>query len=153
MTSFTPRIPGGAGGQFNLPGPFTDMLMGYSKNQKPAKEFLRWIHSKPVFDKWFTSQQGYTGGATKMWENHPVWNVDPVLAPFKTLPGHRPAGRLCRAARPQGRRGADQVHHRRHVREGDPGHAGRGRRQMGARRGDEGVRMKSADRGNSASAG
>ena len=34
-------IPGGAGGQFNLPGPFTDMLMGYSKNQDAAKKFLR----------------------------------------------------------------------------------------------------------------
>ena len=33
-------IPGGAGGQFNLPGPFTDMLMGYSKNQDAAKKFL-----------------------------------------------------------------------------------------------------------------
>ena len=41
------------------------MLMGYSKNQKAAKDFLRWIHSKPVFDQWFTSQQGYTCGATK----------------------------------------------------------------------------------------
>jgi hypothetical protein len=30
-------------GQFNLPGPYTDMVMGYSKNQKPAKHFLRWI--------------------------------------------------------------------------------------------------------------
>ena len=46
----------------------THMLMGYSKNQKPAKDFLRWIHSKPVFDQWFTSQQGYTCGATKEWE-------------------------------------------------------------------------------------
>ena len=52
-------IPGGAGGQFNLPGPFTDMLMGYSKNQDAAKKFLRWMHSKPVFEQWFISQQGY----------------------------------------------------------------------------------------------
>jgi hypothetical protein len=21
-----------------------------------------------------------------VWENHPVWNVDPILAPFKMLP-------------------------------------------------------------------
>src|SRR4029077_16002139 len=33
------KIPGGPGGQFNLPGPFTDMLMKYSQNQKPAKDF------------------------------------------------------------------------------------------------------------------
>jgi multiple sugar transport system substrate-binding protein len=54
------RIPKGPGGQFNLPGPFTDMLMSYSKNQKAAKDFLRWMHSKPVFAEWFTSQQGYS---------------------------------------------------------------------------------------------
>ena len=75
----TPRIPKGPGGQFNLPGTFTDMLMGYSKNQKAAKDFLRWMHSKAVFDEWFTSQQGYTCGATRMWEKHKVWDADPVL--------------------------------------------------------------------------
>ena len=56
----TRRIPRSRGGQFSLPRPFTDMLMGYSKNQKAAKDFLRWIHSKPIFDQWFASQQGYT---------------------------------------------------------------------------------------------
>src|SRR6202043_253085 len=57
---FHTRLPRGTGGQFALPGPFTDLLMGYSKNQKAAKDFLRWVHSKPVFEQWFTSQQGYT---------------------------------------------------------------------------------------------
>src|SRR5258707_1479052 len=52
------KIPKGPGGQFNLPGPFTDMLMGYSKNQKAAKDFLRWAHSKPIYDQGFVSQQG-----------------------------------------------------------------------------------------------
>src|SRR5712671_1368034 len=80
------RIPKGSGGQFALGGGFTDMLMSYSKNQKPAKDFLRWIHSKPVFGQWFTSQQGYTSGATLEWEEDPVWSVDPVLRPFKDLP-------------------------------------------------------------------
>jgi len=79
-------IPKGAGGHFNLPGPFTDMLMGYSKNQDSAKKFLRWIHTKPVFEQWFTSQQGYTDGATKDYEDDPVWKVDPVLEPFKFIP-------------------------------------------------------------------
>ena len=80
------RIPKGPGGQFALGGGFTDMLMGYSKNQKPAKDFLRWVHTKPVFEEWFTSQQGYTSGATMGWEEDPVWDVDPVLRPFKDLP-------------------------------------------------------------------
>jgi ABC-type glycerol-3-phosphate transport system substrate-binding protein len=100
------KIPGGAGGQFNLPGPFTDMLMGYSKNQKPAKDFLRWIHSKPVFDEWFTSQQGYTDGATKVWEDHPVWQADPVLTPFKDVPA---GGRLAGYAGPPNRNAAEVI--------------------------------------------
>jgi multiple sugar transport system substrate-binding protein len=60
--------------------------MKYSKNQDAAKKFLRWASSKEVFEKWFVSQQGYTSGATKVWEDHPVWNIDPVLAPFKQIP-------------------------------------------------------------------
>jgi multiple sugar transport system substrate-binding protein len=79
-------IPGGAGGQFNLPGPMIDMLMGYSTNKDSAKKFMAWIRSKPVYEQWFTSQQGYQCGPTKMWEDDPVWNVDPVLAPFKKIP-------------------------------------------------------------------
>jgi multiple sugar transport system substrate-binding protein len=97
-------IPGGAGGTFNLPGPFTNMLMKYSKNQDAAKKFMIWIASKQIFDKWFTSQQGYTAGATKMWEDHPVWNLDPVLAPFKKIPV---TGRLLGYAGPPNQKAAE----------------------------------------------
>ena len=99
-------IPKGPGGQFNLPGPFTDILMGYSKNQKAAKDFLRWIHSKPVFAEWFTSQQGYTTGATSEWEKNKVWEVDPVLLPFRDIP---PFGRLPGYAGPPNRKAAEVV--------------------------------------------
>ena len=97
-------IPGGAGGVFNLPGPFTDMLMGYSKNQDAAKKFLRWAHTKPVFELWFTSQQGYTAGATKDYEDDPVWKIDPVLEPFKKIPS---TGRLQGFAGPPNQKAAE----------------------------------------------
>jgi multiple sugar transport system substrate-binding protein len=100
------RIPKGAGGQFNLPGPFTDMVMGYSPNQKAAKDFLRWIHSTPVFDQWFTSQQGYANGAAKAWETHKVWSADPVLTPFHDLPAF---GRLAGYAGPPNQKAAEVV--------------------------------------------
>jgi multiple sugar transport system substrate-binding protein len=103
---FHTRLPKGPGGQFALPGPFTDLLMGYSKNQKPAKDFLRWVHSKPVFEQWFTSQQGYTDGATKEWETDPVWNLDPVMLPFRDLPY---VSRLVGYAGPPGRAAAEVV--------------------------------------------
>jgi multiple sugar transport system substrate-binding protein len=94
----------GAGGHFNLPGPFIDMVMGYSPNQKAAKDFLRWIHTKSVFEEWFTSQQGYTDGATKFWENDAVWKLDPVMEPFKHLPS---AGRLMGYAGPPSQKAAE----------------------------------------------
>src|ERR1700758_3199995 len=103
---FHTRLPKGPSGQFALPGPFTDLLMGYSKNQKPAKDFLRWVHSKPVFEQWFTSQQGYTDGATKEWEKDPVWNLDPVMLPFRDLPY---VGRLVGYAGPPDRAAAEVV--------------------------------------------
>src|SRR5215467_4946268 len=71
-----------------------------------GQDFLRWVHSKPVFEQWFTSQQGYTDGATKYWEEDPVWNLDPVLLPFRDLPN---VGRLVGYAGPPGRAAAEVV--------------------------------------------
>jgi multiple sugar transport system substrate-binding protein len=99
-------LPKGPAGQFGYHLPMSNMLMGYSKNQKAAKDFLRWIHSKPVFDEWFTSQQGYTDGATKAWEDNPVWKADPVLTPFKDVPA---GGRLAGYAGPPNRKAAEVV--------------------------------------------
>jgi len=97
-------IPGGAGGVFNEPGPFTNLVMKYSKNQDAAKKFIRWISSKDVFDKWFVSQQGYTAGATKVWEDHEVWKADPVMAAFKKIPV---TGRLVGYAGPPNQKAAE----------------------------------------------
>jgi multiple sugar transport system substrate-binding protein len=99
-------LPKGPGGQFNLPGPQTDMLMGYSKNQKPARDFLRWVSSKPIFEQWFASQQGYSNGPTLYWEEDKVWAEDPVLLPFKDVPR---AGRLAGYAGPPGRASAEAI--------------------------------------------
>jgi ABC-type glycerol-3-phosphate transport system substrate-binding protein len=97
-------LPKGPGGQYNLPGPFTNMLMSYSKNQAAAKQFVTWVNSKPIFEQWFTSQQGYTIGATKDWANDPIWQKDPVLLPFRNLPDE---GRLMGYAGPPGRASAE----------------------------------------------
>jgi multiple sugar transport system substrate-binding protein len=99
-------LPKGAGGRFTLPGPFTNMLMRYSKNQKAAKDFIRWISSKQIYDQWFTSQQGFMDGPTKDWENHKVWSVDPVMLPFKDIARN---GRLVGYAGPPDRAAAEVV--------------------------------------------
>jgi multiple sugar transport system substrate-binding protein len=44
-------LPRGPAGQFGYHLPMSNMLMGYSKNQKPAREFIRWITSKEIYQK------------------------------------------------------------------------------------------------------
>src|SRR5215471_19596300 len=80
---FHTALPKGPGGQFSWHVPLADMVMGYGKNQKAAKDLLRWFHSKDVYDQWFTTQQGFSVGPTKMWEDHKLWKDDPVMAPFR----------------------------------------------------------------------
>ena len=85
-------LPKGPAGRFGYHLPMTNMLMGYSKNQKAAKEFLSWITSKDIYQRWFDSQQGYSVGATTMWEKDPLWKRDPVMLPFQAAAraGHFP---------------------------------------------------------------
>ncbi len=59
------------------------MVMGYSKNQKPAMDFLRYFHGADVYDKWFTILKGFACGPTRVWETNKMWDEDPVMAPFR----------------------------------------------------------------------
>ena len=97
-------LPKGPAGQFGYHLPMSNMLMGYSKNQKAAKDFLRWISSKDVYQTWFNSQQGYSVGATKVWENDPLWQKDPVMLPFRVAAA---AGRFPGYAGPADRKAAE----------------------------------------------
>src|SRR6266550_3025373 len=84
------QLPKGPAGQFSMHTYHSHVLPSYSKNQKAAKDFLRWAHSKPVYEKWFISQKGFATPCTPEWEKHKVWSEDPVMEPYKV------AGRLAR---------------------------------------------------------
>ena len=79
-----PLMPKGPAGQFALYGAFQHAVMKYSKNVKLAKDFLKWLHQKENYGKWFEVNEGYTVGATKVWEDHPMWSkVDKPLQVFR----------------------------------------------------------------------
>src|SRR3984957_4890985 len=103
---FHAPLPGGPAGQFSYHVPLSNLVPSYGANQKAAKEFLRWFHSTEVYNTWFTSQQGFSVGATKMWENDKVWKVDPVMAPFRTA---AESGRFAGYAGPAGRAAAETI--------------------------------------------
>jgi len=81
---FHSPLPSGPAGQFSYHVPFSNLIPNYVVNQKAAMDFLRWFHTKDVYGEWFTSQQGFSVGSTKMWEEDPVWKIDPIMAPFRT---------------------------------------------------------------------
>jgi multiple sugar transport system substrate-binding protein len=103
---FHAPLPAGPAGQFSYHVPFSNLIPTYGKNQEAAKDFLRWFHSKDVYGEWFTSQQGFSVGAEKMWENDKVWDVDPVMAPFRKA---AESGRFAGYAGPAGRAAAEAI--------------------------------------------
>jgi multiple sugar transport system substrate-binding protein len=103
---FHAPLPAGPAGQFSYHVPFSNLIPTYGTNQKAAKDFLRWFHSTEIYDTWFTSQQGFSVGTTKMWENNDVWKVDPVMAPFRTA---AESGRVAGYAGPAGRAAAETI--------------------------------------------
>jgi len=104
--TFHAPLPAGPGGQFSYHVPFSNLVPTYGKNQKAARDFLRWFHGKDVYGQWFTSQQGFSVGSTKMWENDKVWDVDVIMAPFRKA---AESGRFAGYAGPAGRAAAEAI--------------------------------------------
>ena len=86
--------------------PASHALMRYSRNQKAAQEFLRWLHGKEQFGRWFEVQEGYSVGATRFWQEHPVWErvVDDAMRPYRTAAS---ASRMFGYAGPSSARAAE----------------------------------------------
>ena len=78
-------LPAGPAGAYLLFLNHGHAVMKHSKNQKAAKDLIRWLHKKENYEKWFLTQEAYSVGATKVWENHPMWGkVDEPLKMFRT---------------------------------------------------------------------
>jgi multiple sugar transport system substrate-binding protein len=78
-------IPNGPAGSWGYHVAFSHALMKYSKNPKLAKDFLKWLHGKEQFGKWFEVAEGFSVGSTKFWEQHPLWKtIDPPMKGYQT---------------------------------------------------------------------
>jgi multiple sugar transport system substrate-binding protein len=75
-------FPKGPAGRFYWLPSHCSAVMKYSKNQKLAKDFIRWYMSKEQYEKWFMTME-YAIPPTKMWLDHPAWRRDPKLTPFR----------------------------------------------------------------------
>jgi multiple sugar transport system substrate-binding protein len=71
--------PRGPAGRFYHVATQHSTVLKYSKNQKLAKEFIRWYMDKKQFDPYFVSQQCWMLPPTTVWYSHPLWTKDPKL--------------------------------------------------------------------------
>src|SRR5437899_2976678 len=77
-------IPNGPAGTYSYHVAFSHAVMRYGKNVKLAKDFLKWLHGKAQFAKWFEVAEGFSVGATKYWEQHAMWErVDPPMKIYR----------------------------------------------------------------------
>jgi multiple sugar transport system substrate-binding protein len=97
-------LPKGPAGQFSMHTYHSHCLPSYSKNQKAAKDFLKWMHTKANYEKWFVSQKGFATPPTAEWEKHKVWDEDPVMTPYKVAGA---LGRTVGYAGPANRKAAE----------------------------------------------
>jgi multiple sugar transport system substrate-binding protein len=75
-------LPAGPKGQFGFHTYTSHVMPSYSRNQKAAKDLLKYVHSQPVYEQWFTTGQGFYTPGTTSWEKHAMWGQNPVMAPF-----------------------------------------------------------------------
>jgi len=81
------RLPAGPAGSWSYHTAFAHGVMKYGKNQKLAKDFLKWLHGKEQYSKWFQVAEGFSVGSTKFWEQHPLWStIDEPMKGFRTAP-------------------------------------------------------------------
>lgn len=75
--------PLGPKGRFQLMGSFTHSIAEYSANREVAEEFIRFLMSNGVYERYILAQKGYALGASQDWETHLFWKQDPILEPFR----------------------------------------------------------------------
>jgi multiple sugar transport system substrate-binding protein len=75
-------LPAGPKGQFGMHTYTSHVVPTYSKNQKAAKDLLRFFHKKENYAQWFSTGEGFYTPGTTGWETHETWTKDPAMAPF-----------------------------------------------------------------------
>ena len=97
--------PGPAGRFYWLPA-WNSCVMRYSKNQKVAKDFIRFYMDKKQFEPYFVTMDTFGIPGTKEYADHPLWKKDPRTAVFpETLPHARQVG----YAGPAGRKATEAL--------------------------------------------
>jgi len=78
--------PKGPAGQRTSVSAYSRVIFTHSKVQTAAKNWIRFSLQKENYAKFMAVNGGYTNGYSPASNNHPLWDEDPKLQPFKNIP-------------------------------------------------------------------
>jgi len=81
--SFFPR---GAAGRFGYSSAISLGIFRFSKVQKEAKEFIKWLMEPKQYSAWIGFGEGMMAGLLNYYEDDPVWKKDPKLELIRQIP-------------------------------------------------------------------
>src|SRR5918911_672311 len=74
---------GPTGERFQLLNPWANAAFTFSANVDEAKKFLAWLHDEKQFSQWLAGGGAFYAPFLKGYENHPMWNSEPRMQPYK----------------------------------------------------------------------
>lgn len=77
--------PKGPAGRYLYLATQSTGVMKYSKNQKLAKDFVRWFMKPEHYEKYFDAGGTFGLPPTKMWRDSKVWTRDPKCTVFRDV--------------------------------------------------------------------
>jgi multiple sugar transport system substrate-binding protein len=75
--------PAGPAGVFHYHYSQQLAIPRYSKNVEAAKDFIRWLMEEDQFAKYLRRSQAYHAAALKVYMNDPMWDMFPLLKPYR----------------------------------------------------------------------
>jgi multiple sugar transport system substrate-binding protein len=100
------HFPRGPAGRFYWLPTYNSCIMRYSRQQKLAKDFIRYYMDRPQYDKYFEVMDTFGIPGTRVYYDHPLWLQDPKTTVFReTLQFARQVGH----AGPPGRKATEAL--------------------------------------------
>jgi multiple sugar transport system substrate-binding protein len=78
--------PKGSAGRFGYSTAMSLGVFRFSKAQKEAKEFIRWLIQPKQYSAWIGVGEGQIAGLANFYEDDPVWKKDPKLEVIREIP-------------------------------------------------------------------
>jgi multiple sugar transport system substrate-binding protein len=78
--------PQGPAGRFGYSTAISLGVFKFSKAQKEAKAFIRWLMEPKQYSAWIGEGEGMMAGLLNFYEDDPVWKKDPKLAIVRQIP-------------------------------------------------------------------